>query len=170
MSDCVYLITFQTSPKASRFVHHLKSFTPFHRKCCFLYDKHLYQFPFLFFSLHGIQKPYNMAEFQGALPFERQHGGAVRTWIRKLNRCGFKSQICNLLLLFELSSLFKNENFLQVFWRVLGGFENLMNPSDISSDGSRWPVNVCSFLPGWVVPKYSRAKKIPKSFANFSIG
>ena len=44
------------------------------------------KFPFLFFSVHGIQKSYNVAEFQGALPFERQHGEAVRTWIRKLNR------------------------------------------------------------------------------------
>lgn len=86
MSDCVYLITFQTSPEASRLVYHLKSFMPFQRKCCFLYDKHLYKFPFLFFSVHGIQKSYNVAEFQGALPFERQHGEAVRTWIRKLSR------------------------------------------------------------------------------------
>lgn len=38
------------------------------------------------------------------------------------------------------------------------------------SDGSRWPMNVCSFLPEWMVPKYSRAKNVPRSFANFSIG
>ena len=129
MSDFVYRITFQILPKPSRLVYHLKSFMPFHRKCHFLYDKHLHHFPFLFFSLHGIQQSYNMAEFQGALPFERQHGGATRTWIRKLNRCGFKSQICNLLLLFGLSSLFKNENFSWVSCRVLGEVENLMSPS-----------------------------------------